>query len=170
MDMAYVEDALDCYNSAARCASQVDVELEVECEAALGKIYYKVLKRLEKAKFHYSNCVRLANIIYRPDKPITEEAWYQRVIKCLGEVRAALLKKEAEEEEAANKKYMDEIKDEMDIIHNERKKSKKDLFLHLMEKHLPEGAEKVDLSEEHLTENKMKKTVLKMIRIFHPDK
>jgi len=53
-------DALDCVNRAAKLAFEKDTELESKCEAFTGKIFFRGLIRLVKAKLHLTNCVRLA--------------------------------------------------------------------------------------------------------------
>jgi hypothetical protein len=66
----------------------------------------------------------------------------------LKEVRKSLIKQETEAEEAEKKKYLDLIKNDLEAILSERKKGDKDFLIHLMEKHLPVDAEKVDLCDE----------------------
>ena len=61
LNMDEVYDALDLFSNASKVAfAQNDVELEARCEAWLGKIYEKALKKETKAMGHYSNVIRLA--------------------------------------------------------------------------------------------------------------
>jgi len=59
MDEVY--DALDSYGSASKIAFEhQDLEMEARCEAEIGKIYNKALKKESKAMSHFNNVVRLA--------------------------------------------------------------------------------------------------------------
>ena len=74
MDEVY--DALDLFTNASKVAfAQNDLELEARCEAWLGKIYDKALKKESKALSHYSNVVRLA-VTMKP-KDVTGTEWYR---------------------------------------------------------------------------------------------
>lgn len=66
LDMDTIYDSIDCCNMAQKTAFELeDTELEVRCEAFLGKIYYMGIKKLDKAKRHLSNTMRL-EITLRP--------------------------------------------------------------------------------------------------------
>ena len=74
MDGIY--DAIDCSNNAQKIAFEHrDTELEVRCEAFLGKIYYMGLHKLVKAKRHLSNTVRL-EFTLRP-RDCSNEPWFK---------------------------------------------------------------------------------------------
>ena len=71
LNMDEVYDALDLFSNASKVAfAQEDVELEARCEAWLGKIYEKALKKESKAVGHYSNVVRLA-VTMRDGRDVT---------------------------------------------------------------------------------------------------
>lgn len=55
------------------------MELEAISEAWLGKIFYRGLKKKEKARAHLYYCMKLANSLY--PKIVTEEPWYQLASK-----------------------------------------------------------------------------------------
>ena len=62
LNMDYVYDSLDLFQNASKVAfAQHDIELEARCEAKLGKIYDKVLKKQVKAMIHFNSVMRLAN-------------------------------------------------------------------------------------------------------------
>ena len=74
IDMLY--DAIDNSNNAQKIAfDNKDTELEARCEAFVGKILYMGLKKLQKAKRHLSNAVRLENTL-RPRKCSGDE-WFK---------------------------------------------------------------------------------------------
>ena len=71
LNMDEVYDALDLFSNASKVAfAQNDVELEARCEAWLGKIYEKALKKESKAIGHYSNVIRLA-VTLRDGRDVT---------------------------------------------------------------------------------------------------
>ena len=78
-------DALDCCNRAAKIVFGFDTELEAECEAFAGKIYYKGLVNLQKAKTHLTNAIRLSLTLLPKD--VTTEGWHKLATKYLQEVR-----------------------------------------------------------------------------------
>ena len=113
-------DALDCLNRAAKLAFEKETELEAKCEALTGKIFYKGLVNLEKAKLHLTNASRLAVVLYPKD--VSQEAWYQIAVKHLQEIRDLLIKQEQDKEAVDAKPFYDMIKDDLDKIKLEVKK------------------------------------------------
>lgn len=67
LDMDEVFNALDCYKNAVNLAMGVDIELEAMASHFLGKIHYKGLRNLAKAKKHYTDSLRLAHTLYPRD-------------------------------------------------------------------------------------------------------
>ena len=71
MDEIY--DALDSFGNASKLAFEhEDLEMEAQCEAWLGKIYNKALKKESKAMSHFNNVVRLANTLRPRDVTQTD--------------------------------------------------------------------------------------------------
>jgi hypothetical protein len=100
MDLIY--DAIDTLNRVGKMAfTGGDTELEAISEGFIGKIYYKGLKNLTKARPHLYDCVRLANCFH--EKNVSEEAWFKLATLHLKEVREVLDKQASETEKAANK-------------------------------------------------------------------
>ena len=80
MNLDEVYDALDLFNNASKIAfAEVDLEMEARCEAQLGMIFEKALKKEDKAMLHYNNMVRL-EVAMRP-KDITRTDWYKKAKK-----------------------------------------------------------------------------------------
>lgn len=74
-----VYDAIDKLNMASKIAfNQADIELEAYCEASLGEILHKGLRKDSKAMTHFHNMVRLA--ISRRPKDLTLEKWYRSAV------------------------------------------------------------------------------------------
>ena len=160
--------ALDCCNNAAKLAFEKDTEVEAQCEAFAGKIYYKGLVNITKAKFHFTNCVKLSQVL-KP-KDVSQEPWYLLAAKLLQEIRDKLQKIEQERIDAENKPYLDALQPDFERIKTESKKDCKEFLKFVNDSYSPEGT-KVDLTEEMLKENQLKRTILRQfIPRFHPDK
>ena len=77
-----VYDAIDNISMASKIAfTQADIELEARCEAELGYILHKGLKKDSKAMVHYHNMVRLA--VSRRPKDLTVEDWYRKAAQAM---------------------------------------------------------------------------------------
>lgn len=86
LNMDEVYDALDSFGNASKLAFEHDdTEMEAQCEAWIGKIYHKALKKEPKAMTHFNNVVRLANSL-RP-KDVTQTEWYRDSKQALDAIR-----------------------------------------------------------------------------------
>ena len=84
MDQLY--DALDQFGNASKLAFEhEDIEMEAQCEAWIGKIYHKVLKKESKAMSHFNCVVRLSNSL-RP-RDVTQTEWYRESKQALDAIR-----------------------------------------------------------------------------------
>ena len=72
MDLVY--EALDSINMAGKTTFGIDTELEAISEGVIGKINYLGLKKLERAKTHLNNCIRLALTL--APRPVENLPWY----------------------------------------------------------------------------------------------
>ena len=161
-------DALDCCNRAAKLAFEKNIELEAECEAFAGKLFYKGLVNFSKAKMHLTNAIKLSLTVLPKD--LSQEPWHQLATKHLQEVRDELNKKEQERIDAERKPYLDSLKEDLDKITAASAKGCEQFLVFLNENYVPQD-KKLDLTAEKLKENALKRTMVRMfIPIFHPDK
>ena len=161
-------DALDCCNTAAKLSFEKDTELEAKCEAFAGKIYYKGLVNIKKAKHHLTNAIKLSLTLLPKD--VSNEPWHQLAVKHLQEVRERLLKEEQERTAAENKPYLDALKEDFEKLEAEVKKGCKEFLTYINDNYVP-AEKKIDLKEEMTKESQLKKTMIKsFVPIFHPDK
>ena len=85
MEMDAIYDAIDCCNNAQKQALRLDdTELEVRCEAFLGKIYYRALRDLQRARRHLMNTIRL-EFTLRP-RSCQNEPWFKACQAELSEI------------------------------------------------------------------------------------
>ena len=86
LNMDELYDALDSFSAAQKLAFEhQDLELEAKCEAWLGKIYEKALKKESKAMTHYNSVLRLANTLKPRD--VTQEAWFKEAKASIDKIR-----------------------------------------------------------------------------------
>ncbi len=156
MDAVY--DALDTFTRASSLATGVEIEIEAQAEAMIGKILFKLLAKPEKAKRHLYDSVLLANSLY--PRVVTEEAWYQLASKHLQEIRDKFFREEQENESAGNKKYYEMIREDLDEC-KEAKSQGDNEFLEFLNSKFA--------LEIEMTPN-FKKVVLRYIQKMHPDK
>ena len=84
MDQLY--DALDQFGNASKLAFEhEDIEMEAKCEAWIGKIFHKALRKETKALSHLNSVVRLANCL-RP-RDVSQTEWYRESKQALDEIR-----------------------------------------------------------------------------------
>ena len=167
-EVGIVHDALDCFNSASKIAEGKDFETEAIAEALAGKVHYKCLKNLPKARDRLYNAMRLSNMMTYTN--VQEKSWYQLASKQYQEVRDQLAREGSKVQDEERQKILDEIKGEVKAIEAARKKGTKPLLEFLNEKYLKPADKEVPLGEEALKESKIKSTILKFTREFHPDK
>lgn len=74
VDMDGVYDALDGFKMAENIAAGNDPETEAVASAYMGKIFYKALKRPDKAKKYYNDCIRLLETL-KP-KVFSDKKWH----------------------------------------------------------------------------------------------
>ena len=161
-------DSLDCCNRAAKLAFENNIELEAECEAFTGKLFYKGLVNLSKAKMHLTNCIKLSLTLLPKD--LSSQPWHQLATKHLQQVRDELNRKEQERIDAERKPYMDALKEDLEKITAESAKGCEKFLVFLNENYVPQE-KKLNLTEDKLKENALKRTMVRLfIPIFHPDK
>lgn len=102
MDALYA--ALDAYHLAINLAKQKDIELEAICCSHIGKIFYKALKKKDKARTYFYDAVRIGMTL-RP-KDVTKEAWYKKAEMWLDEIRQAELLAETEAKQKEREPFL----------------------------------------------------------------
>lgn len=132
----------------------------------MGCIYYKVLKLKARAKKYFLNAVSMALSV---NKNFGEEAWYDNVTTYLQEIRNEEIIQEDKDLALYRAKFMELCKVELSEIELQRKKSHKSFVKFILDKFKVAG-QTLDLKEEDLSSGNMKKALLKVIRVYHPDK
>ncbi len=168
MDEVY--DALDSFNHASKVAfEQNDIELEARCEAWLGKIYQKCLKKNEKAITHYNSVIRLANSL-RP-RDVTQTQWYRDAKTSLDSIREARRLDEEATQDKKDKPFRDLVAEDIRKVKEEAKKGDCAKFLKFLNTDYVPEDKRGKLKDEMLSEDKLKRTMtIHFAKIFHPDR
>ena len=92
LDLVY--DSIDCFSRAISSSYEVDAEVEGISSCYLGKIFYKGLDNITKAKKHYRDCIRILETL----KPrlFNENAWHKLMMKHMEEIAEKEKKADAE--------------------------------------------------------------------------
>ena len=169
LNMDELYDALDSFSAAQKLAFEhQDLELEAKCEAWLGKIYEKALKKESKAMTHYNSVLRLANTLKPRD--VTQEAWFKEAKASIDKIREQRRLAEEAAKEAADKPFREMVQEDLDKIKAESQKGCKPFLKFVNEQYAP-AAKKLTLTDEQMSEDKLRKFMTtKFALIFHPDK
>lgn len=170
MNVDLVYDALDNYNNAIKLTYDIDLEIEAYSSFSLGRLQYRALKNNQKAKKHYNYAVRLCEAM-KP-KIFTETAWHQLMMVHMNEIIQEeqriedmnRLENEAEIRAQCQKK-LEELNDVMKGGVSEFLKHIVANYKSYLNNELPGS-----LSEEDLWSAKIKKTLIKLTKHYHPDK
>jgi tetratricopeptide (TPR) repeat protein len=98
LDKYLLDDALDSFNQAAKIAEGKDFETEAIAEVEIGKVFYKCLKDLPRARKHLYNALRLANML--DYKNVTGEDWFKRASVYMKEIRETMERAESNIDQA----------------------------------------------------------------------
>lgn len=185
IDMDLIRDTLDLYREAHQIVTLLkegikpDIELEAIVCSKLGYILCKVFKLYEKSRVLLKMAIDLGMSLY--PKNVGTEIWYIKASNCLSDIR---LKMQNAEEEAKLKQkegYLKQLNET--IIEIEKKRfsassidnfksleSLKTFLKYLLEKHKPETIPENYNIDEELNIDSNKKLLLKLIKLYHPDK
>ena len=117
---------------------------------------------------HYNSVIRLANSLKPRD--VSNEPWFKSAKANLEAIRE---KRRLDEEAAQDRQdapFKELIKEDLKKVQEEAKKDCKS-FLRYCNEHYAPAAKKIAITDEMLTDDKLKRTITtKFSIIFHPDK
>lgn len=183
INMDYVYECLDIYRESYHIITNilnneennynVDIELEAIVNSKLGYLIYRIFKNIEKSKSYLTYAINLGMGLH--PKNVSTERWYIKAMTCLEEIRKEIIKKEDEEIEKKNEKYIKELELEIKALdketekYNKREKTLYDYLTYLINNHIPEKKKPLTVNIDEC-DNNQKKTLLKLIKFYHPDK
>lgn len=169
LNMDEVYDALDSFGSASKLAFEFqDIEMEAKCEAMIGKIYDKALRKDSKAMTHYKNVVRLCESL-RP-RNLTQEPWYRETKRAADAIEEKRSRETEAAQNEADKPFIAKVKADLDKVRAEGKKDCVTFLKFINEKYTPE-AKRLTLTDDMVTEDKLKRLMkVKFSPVYHPDK
>ena len=118
---------------------------------------------------HFNNVVRLANSL-RP-RDVTQTDWYRDSKRTLDAIREKRRLAEEAEKDRADKPFRDMIAEDLAKVKAEVAKGDCAGFLKFLNEHYTPAARKLTLTDDMLTEDKLKRLItVKFSIIYHPDK
>lgn len=167
-DLIY--DALDNYNNSIKLTFEVYLEIEAISNAQIGKLQYRAFKNNMKAKQHYNDVVRLCEAM-KP-KIFTEEKWYQLMMKHMQEIHQEEQRLEAENAMENEAEIRQECTIELEKLDVHMKRGAAAFLKHVVKnyKSYINNELPATLSDEDLSFSKIKKTLVKLTKHYHPDK
>ncbi len=164
-DMFAIMVALDLFQKVLATSGGLAVEAEAIACARMGQIFFNVLKVQEKGHRFCLQAVQLAASMH--PKIFNQCDWYQVCVQIIEKWRR---EKQIEEEAGWQKKrepIMEKLKPVLYELKSQASKPIAFLLKFLFEKHPPKDEEAVLGSVDAAA---LKNTLLKAIRIYHPDK
>jgi hypothetical protein len=166
LQMDFIWQALGHYKSALNMCRERDIELEGKIHGRIGYVYHKVLRIEHKAKNYLQTSAKLALSLGRNMAGVR---WFQDTTTYLNEIRNAEVKKEDEDYEKKRERFLKMYETELEELERVRKKSHQEFIKFILEKHMPRG-QNFTLKDADLEVKNMKKTLLKVLKLYHPDK
>jgi len=179
IDMELIYYSLDSYRSAHQMVnflntkSKPDVELEAIICSKLGCIFLKIFKNYDKAKTFLNQAISLGLSLY--PKNISSERWYIKASSALQDIRFKQQEQEEKDIQEKKKEYLEELKDVLKKLDEQADKVKEDknylakFLKYILENHTPIKKTINFKIDEEIEKNKEKKTLLKVIKFYHPD-
>jgi len=164
--MDYLWDALDHFKHASILCREKDIEIEARLYGRVGYTYYKILKLSNKAKEAFETSIRLALSLARN---LSGEEWFEQVSGYLQEMREDETKRENAEMMKKREKFLEMCQSEIEEMDKMKGKSHQEFVKFLLQKYPPKN-KNFELRESALEVAQMKQTLLKIIRLYHPDK
>lgn len=160
---------IDNYRQSIIYASEEKILLiEARAVGKIGELYYSLLKNEEMAERYFDKFWELTEILGGPQKFMNED-WWSRATK----LRQTLAKIKADRENAEKEKLFQEIKDKckdaFDELASNLQRGTVVYLKFVWEKYPPVSKDVYSLPDT-IPADALKKTLLKCIRYFHPDK
>ncbi|PRP81508.1 hypothetical protein PROFUN_10870 [Planoprotostelium fungivorum] len=166
MDMIW--EILDIYKRVIVLTHERLLEVEAEAYSHTARIFRVIFHDNNRAKAYYRRCIHLC--LSMSPKMMDSHAWYQECIE------ANIVFQQEEDRLAEEVRLRDtevlreELKAELSELDGKRNKSVQKIFEWLLERHPPRNVDVVEKLAAVAAPGEVKKYLLKMIRLYHPDK
>ena len=157
IDMVYT--SIDSFTRAINLAYERDAEVEAISSSLLGMAFHKGLQKSVKAKKHYLDSIRILETL-KP-KVFNHEHWHKLMMKYMNEIQVEQDRKERETQWKDEAELRESLKKELKEIQDHKKKGSRKFLQFIAENYIGYDSKKVTISDEDLTESKLKKTILK---------
>lgn len=166
IDMEKVKDALDHYRQASQATRELDMETEAIAMSKIGKVYSDVYKMEETAhKYHYQ-ATKLALTVMSPS--ILRAEWYKYSSRKVSQHQEKVAAEERQQQEKDRRPVLERIKEKVDTLTKEARKSSESLlkFLYAQHPHPDLRRNVVPILED---KKKVKSALKRALLHYHPD-
>ena len=173
LDVNAIWQVIDYYTESVVLTRENDVEQEAISLTKIGILYHKVLLQKRRAKEVLMRVLQLAQSLQ--PRNLSQEKWFKDASSILSEYQRDQKRKEEQEWEESRKKYLDNLKPNLNILkENMNKLSCQNILVWLYTEHPPmHCARKFDVDIEQISKapgDALKKLLAKAIVYYHPDK
>jgi hypothetical protein len=144
-----------------------DIEIEATCHSRIGYIFYEIFKIESKSEAHVKEAVNLGLSLFPKNVSLID--WYKTAADILNKIR----KKKEDEENKIESELRKKIKTENEEIFKkldaEFKKSCDNFLKYIIANHPPYEGFSFNVEAE-TNKTSLKKVLLKLIPLYHPDK
>jgi len=174
LELVYI--ALDKYRLAVTLARGEDIEIMCIAYTKIAGIYIDIFKdglHKSKAKEYLNNVMDLSKVIYM-NRNLYSLDWYKDATKFLKGMQDEKQRQEDELWQNQRKVYMEELSEEVRTLQSHENDSHHQFLVFLFDKFPPKHRQ--DGEWKHLVPKKeddgqsMKKTMMKLVTIYHPDR
>ena len=167
ISMDLIWNALDKYKHASILCRERDVETEAEINSKIGCVYYDVLKMPKKSKNYLQVSITMALSLGRNMNDIP---WYDQANNFLRNIQEEEMKKDDADYAKKRQLFREMREKELEEIKKTREEKSAQVFLKFILEKYPSKIQTIVLTEQMLETSNMKRTLLNVIRLYHPDK
>ena len=168
IDMDTVLMALDQFNFAKSIADEKILEVEAIASAYIARIYYRCFKKVEKSANYYRQSIRICNAL-KPRSFIRDD-WYKEMMKDMVTIDKQVDQRERDAELQETKQLREENKKEVDELWAKKEEGAHAFIKYCIANYNNWKNQKVEIKDDELTDGQLKKTILKVIFQYHPDR
>jgi dTDP-4-amino-4,6-dideoxygalactose transaminase len=159
-------DILDMYKDAAIKTRERDFENEALALSRQGRMFEEIFKIRHKAHQYYRRAFDLALIL--PPRNLNKVDWFLESKQALDRFQQDILKEEEEKAKKEKGPILEKLAPVLKEIKAADEKSMYNLLAHIYTKHPPKVQH--DYVEKDVNSENIKRTIMKAIRNYHPDK
>jgi len=165
-NMDAIMDCMDQFKFSIKISQEKDLEIEAQASAYLGHLLFRCFHKNEKANGYFKRSIRICDAL-KP-KSFTSVKWYKTMVKEMDAINKETMKKDGSSQ--SDLALRRELKSEIDELWSKKTEGTEKFLKLCVQKYKNWKNETVELSEEDLKNANIKKTILKTVFHYHPDR